>query len=165
MNRMKVKDLREIAKSSGLRGYSRLRKSELISFIMSEEERHKNDEIERRRQERLRKSRRRLKSKRRKNPSRKPDAKRSERRLNWKRNAEPNLRGSSQTKGDNALRTSPENVLAVKKQNPKESNVNGWKDKLSRLRPNAKLMNRHRKKILRKIGRKRSVSIERRKKR
>ncbi len=55
MNRMKVKDLREIAKSRGLKGYSRLRKSELISFIMSEEERHKNDEIERRRQERLRK--------------------------------------------------------------------------------------------------------------
>ncbi len=33
MNSMKVKDLREIAKSNGLRGYSRLRKSELISFI------------------------------------------------------------------------------------------------------------------------------------
>ena len=30
MNRMKVKDLREIAKSNGLRGYSRLRKSDLI---------------------------------------------------------------------------------------------------------------------------------------
>ena len=55
MNSMKVKDLWEIAKSNGLRGYSRLRKSELISLIMSEEERHKNDEIERRRQERLRK--------------------------------------------------------------------------------------------------------------
>ncbi len=53
---MKVKDLREIAKSSGLRGYSRLRKSELISLIMSEEERRKNDEIERRRQERLEKA-------------------------------------------------------------------------------------------------------------
>ncbi len=52
---LKVLELREIAKSRGLKGYSRLRKSELISFIMSEEERHKNDEIERRRQERLKK--------------------------------------------------------------------------------------------------------------
>ena len=51
----KVLELREIAKSRGLKGYSRLRKSELISFIMSEEEQHKNDEIERRRQERLKK--------------------------------------------------------------------------------------------------------------
>ena len=33
MNSMKVKDLREIAKSQGLRGYSRLKKSDLISFI------------------------------------------------------------------------------------------------------------------------------------
>ena len=30
MNRMKVKDLREIAKSRGLKGYSRLRKSDLV---------------------------------------------------------------------------------------------------------------------------------------
>ena len=52
---LKVLELREIAKSRGLKGYSRLRKSELILFIMSEEERHKNDEIERRRQERLKK--------------------------------------------------------------------------------------------------------------
>ncbi len=42
---LKVLELREIAKSRGLKGYSRLRKSELISFIMSEEERHKNDEM------------------------------------------------------------------------------------------------------------------------
>ena len=33
MNSMKVKDLREIAKSHGLRGYSRLKKSDLIFFI------------------------------------------------------------------------------------------------------------------------------------
>ena len=37
MNSMKVKDLREIAKSNGLRGYSRLRKSDLISFIKDNE--------------------------------------------------------------------------------------------------------------------------------
>ena len=30
MNSMKVKDLREIAKSNGLRGYSKLKKSEFI---------------------------------------------------------------------------------------------------------------------------------------
>ncbi len=33
MNSMKVKDLREIAKSKGLRGYSRLKKSNLIYMI------------------------------------------------------------------------------------------------------------------------------------
>ena len=33
MNSMKVKDLREIAKSNGLRGYSKLKKSDLIFFI------------------------------------------------------------------------------------------------------------------------------------
>ena len=37
MNSMKVKDLREIAKSQGLRGYSRLKKSDLISFIKDNE--------------------------------------------------------------------------------------------------------------------------------
>ncbi len=52
---LKVSELREIAKSRALKGYSRLRKSDLISFIISEEQRHKNDEIERRRQERLEK--------------------------------------------------------------------------------------------------------------
>ncbi len=33
MNSMKVKDFREIAKSNGLRGYSKLKKSDLIFFI------------------------------------------------------------------------------------------------------------------------------------
>ncbi len=37
MNYLRVKDLREIAKSKGLRGYSRLRKSDLISFIRNNE--------------------------------------------------------------------------------------------------------------------------------
>ncbi len=37
MNSMKVKDLREIAKSQGLRDYSRLKKSDLISFIKDNE--------------------------------------------------------------------------------------------------------------------------------
>ena len=37
MNSVKVKDLREIAKSQGLRGYSRLKKSDLISFIKDNE--------------------------------------------------------------------------------------------------------------------------------
>ncbi len=35
MNSMKVKDLREIAKSKGLRGYSRLKKSDLVCLIES----------------------------------------------------------------------------------------------------------------------------------
>ncbi len=35
MNSMKVKDLREIAKFQGLRGYSRLKKSDLIYMIES----------------------------------------------------------------------------------------------------------------------------------
>ncbi len=39
---MKVKDLREIARSLGLKGYSRLRKSDLISFI-KDNENHSSD--------------------------------------------------------------------------------------------------------------------------
>ncbi len=39
---MKVKDLREIAKSQGLKGYSRLKKSDLISFIKNNEN-HSSD--------------------------------------------------------------------------------------------------------------------------
>ena len=35
MNYLRVKDLREIAKSKGLRGYSRLRKSDLVCLIES----------------------------------------------------------------------------------------------------------------------------------
>ena len=37
MNNLRIKDLRDIAKSEGLRGYSRLRKSDLISFIKDNE--------------------------------------------------------------------------------------------------------------------------------
>ena len=39
MNRLTMSELREIAKSKGLRGYSRLRKAELISFIKDNENR------------------------------------------------------------------------------------------------------------------------------
>ncbi len=46
---LKVLDTSGNRKIPRTKGYSRLRESELISFIMSEEERHKNDEIERRR--------------------------------------------------------------------------------------------------------------------
>ncbi len=70
---LKVVELREIAKSRGLKGYSRLRKSELISFITSEEQRQQceieetkrrqeeaqrqeEQQVERRRQERLEKA-------------------------------------------------------------------------------------------------------------
>ena len=42
MNSMKVKDLREIARSQGLKGYSRLKKSDLISFIKNNEN-HSSD--------------------------------------------------------------------------------------------------------------------------
>ncbi len=38
MESLRVKDLREIAKSKGLKGWYRLRKSDLISFITSEEQ-------------------------------------------------------------------------------------------------------------------------------
>ncbi len=41
---LKVVELREIARSRGLRGWYRLRKSELISFIMSEEQRRQEEE-------------------------------------------------------------------------------------------------------------------------
>ncbi len=37
MSYLRVKDLRKIAKSRGLRGYSRLKKSDLISFIRNNE--------------------------------------------------------------------------------------------------------------------------------
>ncbi len=49
MESLKVKDLREIARSRGLKGWYRLRKSDLISFIASEEQREL-EEVERERQ-------------------------------------------------------------------------------------------------------------------
>ena len=176
MNSMKVVELRDIARSRGLKGWYRLRKSDLISFIISEEQRQQREEQARTRgtsedkrnnkwndvgKNAWRKPRRRLKPKRIKNLSRKPDAKQNEKNPNGRRNVEPKLRRLNRTKENNALKTLPERDQAVKRQNPKESNDNGWKDKRSRLRPSAKLMNRHRKRILRKIGRKRSVSTER----
>ncbi len=42
MNYLQVKDLREIARSQGLKGYSRLKKSDLISFIKNNEN-HSSD--------------------------------------------------------------------------------------------------------------------------
>ena len=49
---LKVKELREIARSRGLKGWYRLRKSDLISFITSEEQRQEREiEEMRRRQE------------------------------------------------------------------------------------------------------------------
>ncbi len=51
MESLRVKDLREIAKSKGLKGWYKLRKSELISFIKKSE----SSQIEQRRQERLEK--------------------------------------------------------------------------------------------------------------
>jgi hypothetical protein len=62
MNSLRVKDLREIAKSKGLKGYSKLRKAELISFIITEEERQKAEQAKRREREleQLKEERRRL---------------------------------------------------------------------------------------------------------
>ncbi len=64
MNNLKVKELREIARSRGLKGWYRLRKSDLISFITSEERRRQSEAteetkkqlVERHRQERLEKA-------------------------------------------------------------------------------------------------------------
>ena len=42
MNYLKVVELREIARSQGLKGYSRLKKSDLISFIKNNEN-HSSD--------------------------------------------------------------------------------------------------------------------------
>ena len=39
MESLKVKDLRDIARSRGLKGWYRLRKSDLISLIASDEQR------------------------------------------------------------------------------------------------------------------------------
>ncbi len=47
MESLRVKDLREIAKSKGLKGWYKLRKSELISFI-HEFENQQQTQIERR---------------------------------------------------------------------------------------------------------------------
>ena len=64
MESLRVKDLREIAKSKGLKGWYRLRKSDLISFITSEEQHEQKrqreleeveTQTERRRRERLEK--------------------------------------------------------------------------------------------------------------
>ncbi len=43
MEKLRVKELREIARSRGLKGWYRLRKSDLISFIMSEERRQQRE--------------------------------------------------------------------------------------------------------------------------
>ena len=85
---LKVSELREIAKSRGLKGYSRLRKSELISFIMSEEERQrKAEELEsQRQQEQLRlKAERKSKSKARRQAKREEAKREAERRAEVKR--------------------------------------------------------------------------------
>ena len=65
MESLKVKDLREIARSKGLKGWYRLRKSDLISFITSEEQRQQREieQAERReveQAEQLKEERRRL---------------------------------------------------------------------------------------------------------
>ena len=52
MESLRVKELREIARSRGLKGWYRLRKSDLISLIVAEEQ-NEETQIERRRQERL----------------------------------------------------------------------------------------------------------------
>ncbi len=51
MESLKVKDLREIAKSKGLKCWSKLRKSDLISFIMVEEEKQERLRIKLKRRE------------------------------------------------------------------------------------------------------------------
>ena len=52
MNSHRVKDLREIAKSRGLKGWYRLRKSDLISFIKeSENQQRELEEREQREQQ------------------------------------------------------------------------------------------------------------------
>ena len=61
MESLRVKDLQEIAKSKGLKGWYRLRKSDLISFITSEENRERECEnvesqIDKCRRERLEKA-------------------------------------------------------------------------------------------------------------
>ncbi len=48
---LRVLELREIARSRGLRGWYRLRKAELISFIISEEQRQQREIEEAQRQE------------------------------------------------------------------------------------------------------------------
>ena len=168
---MKVVELRDIARSRGLKGWYRLRKSDLISFIISEKQRQQREieeaqrqeeqQVERRRQERLEKATAEAKTKADKKSKSKArrQAKREESKREAERRAEVKRVESNQRK--QRAKTLPERDQAVKRQNPKESNDNGWKDKRSRLRPSAKLMNRHRKRILRKIGRKRSVSTER----
>ncbi len=46
MNSLKVKDLREMAKSKGLKGWYRLRKSDLISFIKDFENQRRQERLE-----------------------------------------------------------------------------------------------------------------------
>ncbi len=43
MEKLRVKELREIARSHGLKGWYRIRKSDLISFIVSEERRQQRE--------------------------------------------------------------------------------------------------------------------------
>ncbi len=113
----KIKDLREIAKSRGLKGWYRLRKSDLISFITSEErrqervieetkrrqeeaQRQEEQQTERRRQERLEKATAEAKAKAEKKAKSKArrQAKREESKREAERQAEVKRAESNQRK-------------------------------------------------------------------
>ena len=103
MNTLKVPELREIARSRGLKGWYRLRKSDLISFIITndterevEEQRRQDEEQQRQReaeelesqrqQEQLERVTEQLRLKAERKLSLKPDAERSEKKPSEKQN-------------------------------------------------------------------------------
>ncbi len=98
MESLRVKELREITRSRGLKGWYRLRKSDLISLIVAEEQ-NEETQIERRQQERLEqataeanaKAAKKTKSKARRQAKREKAKREAERRIELKR-AEVNQR-------------------------------------------------------------------------
>ena len=108
MESLKVKDLREIAKSKGLKGWYRLRKSDLISFIKEFENQ--------RRQERLEKSHGATSTKTRGSKA----------------------RGGTTSRGKTSRgrKISPDSDQILKRPNPKVSEDNDWRNRRSKPRHN-----------------------------
>ena len=99
---LKVVELKEIARSRGLRGWSRLRKAELISFITSVEQRQREEEeLERQRQqeeEELEEQRQRLRDERKSKSKARRQAKREEAKREAERRTEAKRTESNQKK-------------------------------------------------------------------
>ena len=167
---LKVVELKDIARSRGLRGWSRLRKAELIAFITSAEQRQRGEEelerqqqqreIEEEQQEKERmgkaKAERKAKSKARRQAKREESKREAERRAEVKR-IELNKRRQRQENIAGEDRSEKRLSLNVNKDND-------WKSKRNKQRLNVEPTRKLRKGTQRRHERKRSESTEPRKK-